>query len=481
MEQANKIGKNIYEKRWLIFLAVVLQTFINCVDSSSINVALPTVADELGVTMASIEWVVTANTLVIICLILLFGKLGDTIGKDRIFKAGILVFIAGSLLCFFSRNLGMLLVGRVIEGIGSAATMANNQGIIVQTFPLHERGKALGFSGSSVALGSMMGPSLGGFIVSYFNWNAIFAMNIPVALLCFALCCKYLPDMSTGKKEKTDVSGALRFMLLILCVYGSVKLLQAGVSYYLYCLVLLFAALVFGFSFFCWERRQQNALLDLRMFKNQLFAVSIFCAFLSFFAIAGHNFIQPFYLQKVQMLSAAQTGMLMMAYSITMGVVAPFSGQLSDKIGSEILCFIGLCTVTVALLILSTLGVGSSLVVFLIGSMLMAVGMAMFQSPNTSLIMSTVDRHQTGVAGSINALARNLGMVFGISLSTVLLYNNMSGQLGYTVMSFIEGEEQVFVAAMHWVYRFMAAISAFGAILTGVRWKNRKEQKHGLD
>ena len=481
MEQANKIGKNIYEKRWLIFLAVVLQTFINCVDSSSINVALPTVADELGVTMASIEWVVTANTLVIICLILLFGKLGDTIGKDRIFKAGILVFIAGSLLCFFSRNLGMLLVGRVIEGIGSAATMANNQGIIVQTFPLHERGKALGFSGSSVALGSMMGPSLGGFIVSYFNWNAIFAMNIPVALLCFALCCKYLPDMSTGKKEKTDVSGALRFMLLILCVYGSVKLLQAGASYYLYCLVLLFAALVFGFSFFRWERRQQNALLDLRMFKNQLFAVSIFCAFLSFFAIAGHNFIQPFYLQKVQMLSAAQTGMLMMAYSITMGVVAPFSGQLSDKIGSEILCFIGLCTVTVALLILSTLGVGRSLVVFLIGSMLMAVGMAMFQSPNTSLIMSTVDRHQTGVAGSINALARNLGMVFGISLSTVLLYNNMSGQLGYTVMNFIEGEEQVFVAAMHWVYRFMAAISAFGAILTGLRWKNRKEQKHGLD
>ncbi len=469
--------QEIFQKRWLIFFAVVVQTFISCVDQSSVNVALPSMADELGVHMASIEWVVTANTLVIICLILLFGKLGDTIGKDKIFKTGTLVFIAGSLLCVLAGSYPFLLMGRIIEGIGSAATMANNQGIIVQTFPLHERGKALGLSGSSVALGSMVGPSLGGLIVSYFNWNAIFAMNIPVALLCFILCCCYLPDMSTGKKEKTDLRGAALFIVMIFCVYGGVKLLQAGGSYYLYCLLLLAVALIFGYGFLRWEAKQGNAMLDIRMFHNKLFAVSVFCAFLSFFAIAGHNFIQPFYLQKVQMLSAAQTGLLMMAYSLTMCIVAPFSGQLSDKIGSEFLCFVGLCIITVALLILSTLGVDTSLLVFLAGSITMAVGMAMFQSPNTSLIMSTVQKHQTGVAGSINALARNLGMVFGISLSTVLLYNVMSGQLGYTVMSFVEGEEQIFVTAMHWVYRFMAFISAVGAVLTGLRWKNRKEHE----
>lgn len=472
-----KTRQEIFQKRWLIFFAVVLQTFINCVDSSSINVALPIVADELGVTMASTEWVVTANTLVIICLILLFGKLGDTVGKDKVFKAGILIFIAGSVICFLSGNYCLLLAGRVVEGVGSAATMANNQGIIVQTFPVHERGKALGLSGSSVALGSMVGPSLGGLIVSYFSWNAIFAMNIPVALLCFALCCRYLPDMSSGKKEHADARGALLFMVMILCVYGGVKMLQAGGSYYLYCLGLLVVSALLGLLFWRWEKGQAEAMLDIGMFKNKLFAVSVFCAFLSFFAIAGHNFIQPFYLQKVQMLSAAQTGLLMMAYSVTMCIVAPFSGQLSDKIGSELLCFAGLCVITVALLILSTLGVHTSLVVFLVGSITMSVGMAMFQSPNTSLIMSTVERSQTGVAGSINALARNLGMVFGISLSTVLLYNLMSSQLGYTVMSFVEGEEQVFVSAMHWVYRFMALISAVGAVLTGLRWKNRKEQE----
>ena len=467
----------IYQKRWLIFLAVVMTTFINCMDMSSINVALPSIADELHVTMAGVEWIVTAYTLVIICFILLFGKLGDTIGKDKVFKGGILVFLTGLCICFLSKSYPMLLAGRIVEGLGAAATSANSQGIIVQTFPAHERGKALGISGSSVALGTMVGPSIGGLIVSHFSWNMIFGLSIPFCVICFLLCTKYLPDMSTGKKEKVDVGGVLLFMVMILCLYGGVKLLQNGAAYYLYCGVLLTVAVTFGFVFTRWERRRDNAMIQLDIFKNKLYAVSVFCAFISFLAISGHNFIQPFYLQKVQLLSAAQTGLLMMAYSLTMFIVAPFSGQLSDKIGSEILCFIGLCIVSVALVILSTLGIGSPLWIFLIGSVLMSFGMAMFQSPNTSLIMSTVGPKLTGIAGSINGLARNLGSVFGISLSTVLLYNIMSGQLGFTVTDFVEGQELAFVTGMQWVYRCMAGVSLLGATLTGLRWKNSKQEK----
>ncbi|MBQ6853395.1 MAG: MFS transporter, partial [Peptococcaceae bacterium] len=467
-----------HQKRWLIFFAVVMTTFINCMDMSSINVALPSIADELHVTMSGVEWVVTAYTLVIICFILLFGKLGDTMGKDKIFKFGILVFLAGLCICFFAHTYTMLLIGRIVEGVGAAATSANSQGIIVQTFPAHERGKALGISGSSVALGTMVGPSIGGLIVQHFSWNMIFGMSIPLTVICFMLCVKYLPDMSSGRSEKVDSGGVLLFMVMILCVYGGVKLLQNGASYYLYCAMLLVIAVAFGAVFVRWEQRHDNAMIHLDIFKNKLYTVSVFCAFISFLAISGHNFIQPFYLQKVQMLSAAQTGMLMMAYSITMFVVAPFSGQLSDKIGSEILCFIGLCTVSVALFVLSTLGIGSPLWIFLIGSIMMSFGMAMFQSPNTSLIMSTVGPKLTGIAGSINGLARNLGSVFGISLSTVLLYNIMSSQLGFNVTDFVEGQELAFVTGMQWVYRFMAVVSLIGAVLTGLRWKNsRGEEK----
>ena len=469
--------ESVYQKRWLIFIAVVMTTFINCMDMSSINVALPVIADELNVTMAGVEWVVTAYTLVIICFILLFGKLGDTVGKDKVFKCGILIFLAGLCICFFSHSYMVLLIGRIVEGVGAAATSANSQGIIVQTFPANERGKALGISGSSVALGTMVGPSVGGLVVSHFSWNMIFGMSIPFCVLCFLLCMKYLPDMSTGRKEKVDTGGVLLFMLLIVCVYGGVKLLQNGAAYYVYCLALLAVALIVGNVFARWENKHDNAMLQLGIFKNKLYAVSVFCAFISFLAISGHNFIQPFYLQKVQMLSAAQTGLLMMAYSITMFVVAPFSGQLSDKIGSEILCFIGLCIVSVALTILSTLGIGSPLWIFLVGSVMMSFGMAMFQSPNTSLIMSTVGPNLTGIAGSINGLARNLGSVFGISLSTVLLYNIMSAQLGFTVTDFVVGQEMAFVTGMQWVYRGMAMVSLLGAVLTGLRWKNSRQEK----
>lgn len=475
--ERNDQERRISQKRWLIFFAVVMTTFLNCMDMSSINVALPSIADELHVTMAEVEWVVTAYTLVIICFILLFGKLGDTIGKDKIFKFGILVFLTGLCVCFFSHSYPMLLFGRIIEGVGAAATSANSQGIIVQTFPAHERGKALGLSGSSVALGTMVGPSIGGVIVSHFSWNMIFGMSMLLCMVCFFLCVKYLPDMSGGQKEKVDFVGVLLFMVLILCLYGGVKLLQNGTAFYWYCVILLLVSVVFGMLFVRWENRHDNAMIHLDIFKNKLYTVSVFCAFVSFLAISGHNFIQPFYLQKVQMLSAAQTGALMMAYSITMFVVAPFSGQLSDKIGSEILCFIGLCIVSVAQFILSTLGIGSPLWIFLVGSICMSFGMAMFQSPNTSLIMSTVAPRLTGIAGSINGLARNLGSVFGISLSTVLLYNIMSMQLGVSVTDFVTGQEQAFVTGMQWVYRFMAVVSLFGAVMTGLRWKNSRTEK----
>ena len=206
-----------HQKRWLICFAVVMTTFINCMDMSSINVALPSIADELHVTMSGVEWVVTAYTLVIICFILLFGKLGDTMGKDKIFKFGILVFLAGLCICFFAHTYTMLLIGRIVEGVGAAATSANSQGIIVQTFPAHERGKALGISGSSVALGTMVGPSIGGLIVQHFSWNMIFGMSIPLTVICFMLCVKYLPDMSSGRSEKVDSGGVLLFMVMILC------------------------------------------------------------------------------------------------------------------------------------------------------------------------------------------------------------------------------------------------------------------------
>lgn len=423
--------------RWLILFNVVLVTFLCCLDSSSVNVALPMMAEDLGVDMALVEWVITANLLIIICFILVFGSLGDVIGKDRVFKFGIIVFVAGALVCTMAVNYPMLIIGRMVEGFGASATMATNQGLIAQTFPANERGRAMGISGSFVAMGSMLGPAFGGLIISHFSWNMIFLVNVPVGLICLALAARILPKSEKSGQVKLDGSGSVLFMLFIAGLYFGVKSLQS--SSYLTSVLILLAAFVLGGFFIGTERRKTQPMLELSLFKNKLFSVSVFCSFLSFFAIASNNFMQPFYLLKVQGVTPAMAGMFMMVYPVVMFIVAPLSGALSDKIGSEILGFIGLSISSCGLLCMAGLGVGTPMGFYMLGVALMALGGSLFQSPNTSLIMSTVPKDKLGTAGSINGLVRNLGMVFGISLSTVILYTMMSVKLGYSTTDFVDG------------------------------------------
>ena len=173
------------KKQWAILLVVLPVTFMTTLDSSIVNVALPSMAKELGTTMAGIEWVVTSYLITICAFILLFGRIGDIIGKSRVFRIGIAIFTIGSLLCGFSYSLTTLIVSRVIQAIGAAAAMATNQGIITETFPASERGKALGMSGTAVALGTMVGPTLGGLIVSVAPWKYIFLINIPIGIIVY--------------------------------------------------------------------------------------------------------------------------------------------------------------------------------------------------------------------------------------------------------------------------------------------------------
>ena len=199
------------KKEWAILLTVLPMTFMTTLDSSIVNVALPTMAKELNTSMAGIEWVVTSYLIVICATILLFGKLGDVLGKTRIFKFGIGVFTIGSLLCGFSNTLFMLILSRLVQAIGAGAAMATNQGIITETFPPNERGRALGMTGTAVALGTMVGPTLGGLIVSISPWEYIFLINIPIGILVYIGVIKILPF----KKKASDFKMKIFIKLLI--------------------------------------------------------------------------------------------------------------------------------------------------------------------------------------------------------------------------------------------------------------------------
>ncbi|AFS79785.1 drug resistance transporter, EmrB/QacA family [Gottschalkia acidurici 9a] len=462
------------KNKWTILTIVVISMFMASLDSSIVNVALPKMAKDLNVETSNIQLVVTSYLVVIAGLVLIFGRLGDMLGKTKVFKFGLGLFTFGSLLCGITSSFPLLIIARIIQATGAAGTMANNQGIIAEVFPKNERGKALGLSATTVALGSLVGPGLGGLIVGTASWEFIFLINVPIGLVALFFAFKLFPEGHKIAKGKLDGIGSI---LLILTIVPLFVALSQGLSRSFTDPIILLGFIVAISSFIAFiivEKKRENPLVELQMFKNKLFSLSIFCAFTSFVAIFCNNIILPFYLQDVMSYTPQHAGLILMIYPLILTVVAPISGHLSDKIGSEILTFIGLVLTSLGLMLMSTLNENSVLLSIVMFMGTMSIGVGLFQSPNNSLIMSTVAKDKLGIAGSINALIRNLGMVCGIALATTLLYSRMSYKIGYRVTDYVVGRNDVFIYGMKTVYIAASIICFVGTILTFFRLIRKK-------
>ncbi|WP_342480174.1 MFS transporter [Paenibacillus sp. FSL L8-0340] len=459
----------IQKKRWSILIVLNLFTFMSTLDGSIVNIALPVLVKQLNLPVAQVEWVTTGYLMAICAVILLFGKLGDMLGKIRIFKIGTIVFIIGSMLCGLSTSLPFLIISRVIQAIGASMTMANSQGIVTDIFPATERGKALGLIGTFVSLGSIAGPSLGGIIVSTLGWEYIFWVNLPIGLIAVVLGWKVLPKDLVRVKSQIDIPGSMLFAVFILTLFAGLLLGQQlgyGDARILTALLIAVAAFI---AFITVELRRAEPLLQLSLFKNPLFSLSILCAFLVFVANFCFNIIAPFYAQNMLNLSPFYAGFLLMLFPICMVVVSPVSGALSDKIGSEFLTFAGLIVMVIAQFGLARLHDGSSVLLVGLWIAMLGVGSGLFQSPNNSLIMSKVPRTQLGSAGSVNSLVRNVGMVVGITIATSILFNVMSSKAGHRVTDLVPGRPDIFLSGMHVVFMTSSAICLVSALLTGWR------------
>ncbi|WP_438490944.1 MFS transporter [Paenibacillus sp. IHBB 3054] len=467
----------IQKKRWIILIVLNLFTFMSTLDGSIVNIALPVLVKQLNLPVAQVEWVTTGYLMAICAVILLFGKLGDMLGKIRIFKIGTIVFIVGSLLCGLSTSLPFLIISRVIQAIGASMTMANSQGIVTDIFPATERGKALGLIGTFVSLGSIAGPSLGGIIVSTLGWEYIFWVNLPIGLIAVVLGWKVLPKDLVRVKSKIDIPGSMLFAVFILTLFAGLLLGQQlgyGDARILTALIIAVAAFI---AFITVELRRTEPLLQLSLFKNPLFSLSILCAFLVFVANFCFNIIAPFYAQNMLNLSPFYAGFLLMLFPICMVVVSPVSGALSDKIGSEFLTFAGLIVMVIAQFGLARLHDGSSVLLVGLWIAMLGVGSGLFQSPNNSLIMSKVPRTQLGSAGSVNSLVRNVGMVVGITIATSILFNVMSSKAGHRVTDLVPGRPDIFLSGMHVVFMTSSAICLVSALLTGWRLITARRDK----
>ncbi|MBW4082985.1 DHA2 family efflux MFS transporter permease subunit [Paenibacillus sp. S150] len=467
----------VQKKRWIILIVLNLFTFMSTLDGSIVNIALPVLVKELGLPVAQVEWVTTGYLMAICSAVLFFGKLGDIAGKIRIFKLGTIIFIIGSLLCGLSAGLPFLIASRVVQALGASMTMANSQGIVTDIFPSTERGKALGLIGTFVSLGSIAGPSLGGIIVSTLGWEYIFWVNVPVGLVAIGLGWKVLPKDLIRVKSKIDLPGSMLFAVFIVTLFAGLLLGQQlgyGDSRILSALAVAVGAFI---AFLVVELRRSQPLLQLSLFKNPLFSLSILCAFLVFVANFCFNIIAPFYAQNMLNLSPFYAGFLLMLFPISMVIVAPLSGALSDKIGSEFLTFAGLIVMVIAQFGLARLHEGSAVALVGVWIAMLGIGSGLFGSPNNSLIMSTVPRTQLGSAGSVNSLVRNVGMVVGITIATTILFNVMSSRAGYRVTDLIPGRPDIFLSGMHVVFLTSSSICLVSALLTGWRMVTIKRAK----
>ncbi len=431
------------ELKWQVFFVVAIGILISTLDGSILNIANPSIARELNIQIETVQWVVTAYLLVITSSLIFFGRLGDKKGSNKIYTWGFLLFTLGSLGCSLSRTLLLLIAARMFQGIGASMMMATGIGIVANIFPVGERGKALGLTGTIVALGNMLGPSLGGLLLAKFQWPVIFLINIPIGLIGFYLGYKYLPAEHLNQAGKNyDVSGTL-----LLAATATVMLLALSSSQGIN-IMLLGASGILLFIFCRWERKTPHPLLDFELFKNRTFVYGNLVAVVVYSTQTSAFFLLPFYMETVLNFSPAYSGLLITITPVTMAIIAPLAGYFSDKIGSAKIISLSMLLQTAAFLVLSTLGTVQTTLIIGGGLVLLGLGLGMFGSPNTSSILGSMPREEAGYGGGFISTNRNLSYSLGISSSVLLftwLLNKKQAVLIYTA-AYIESSHIVYLA-----------------------------------
>lgn len=442
-------------KKWVILFNVSLAIFMATLDGSIVNIALPIISTDLNVAISSIQWVVTSYLLTISVLLLIWGRLSDIYGKKYIYAFGFIIFTVGSALCGVSTSLNMLVLSRILQAIGASAMMALGQGIVTRIFPPNERGKALGITGTTVAIGSLVGPSLGGILVHAAGWQSIFFINIPIGIIGSILTFAVIPKMTEASGRKVfDVKGSLLFSASLLILFVSLLFVQEGDLSITVFIPLLIIAVVLLMVFIAVEKKLETPLIDLKLFRVHEFSFGLGSAYLSFVAINATLLFMPFYLQYALNLNTLTAGLLISFYPITAAIVAPISGWLSDRITYRPLTVTGLTIATVALFIIATFSRNSSHFEIALLMSLLGGGLSIFQSPNNSSVMGAVPRERLGVAGGINALFRNVGMVSGTTFSVLIFsfvarmnINSLEDNLTTNTDLFLKGFRAVLIFA----------------------------------
>ncbi|MEZ0541453.1 MFS transporter [Fibrella arboris] len=410
--------------KWLVLATLAFGTFMATLDSSIVNIALPTIRRDLNAG-DSVEWVVLSYLLTTTSTLLIMGKLSDWLGRRPMYITGFGIFVLGSLLCGLSWNILSLVGFRVIQGLGAAMIFAIAPAIISDTFSPKERGQALGLMGAIVAAGSSTGPVVGGLLLGKFGWSSIFFVNVPIGLIAIWRASVVLPRSPKLPRQPFDLVGAGLFLVGVTTLLTGLDFGPEADYGWQHPLVLglLGSGFVLLGLFFYWEGRTPVPMLQLSLFRIRPYTSAILAAWLGFVASGGNLFIIPFFLQQLLGFSPQTAGLVLLSGPLTLSIVAPIGGYLSSRVSTRWLASTGLLITAIGYFSFSFLETGWSWHNVVWRSSLVSLGFALFQSPNSSSALNAAPLAQRGVASSVIAFMRNMGLVVGIALSAAVWYS----------------------------------------------------------
>ncbi|UCD17529.1 MAG: MFS transporter [Candidatus Zixiibacteriota bacterium] len=449
-----------------------LGTFLGTLDASIVNVSLPTISRELGTTIDMVGWVVLSYSIIIISLLMVFGAISEKKGFQFSYTYGYLIFVIGSALCGLSPHIYFLIFSRVIQGIGASLMIAVGPALVTRSFPASERGRALSVIGMVVSTGLMLGPPLGGYIISWAGWRWIFYVNIPTGLLGFYFTLKYIrgfPISNPGRKISLPGSGSLSLgmfclMMAILLYSRAVVGLDSGIA------ILVLSVMFFGL-FLYFESNPKTRLIGLDIFRNRVFSFSGAAMFLVFVSLSSVTILMPFYLEQIKHLTPDRVGLFLMTIPVCGFFLAPAAGYLSDKLQARLISTSGVVIMIIGILLLRRLSplAGTSEIILVL--LFIGIGMGFFSTPNTSSIMGSVKKIQLGTAAGILATIRSLGLTFGVGIAIAVFSFRRGKSLNdgtETALAFMTGYQSV--------YNLILFVIIAAAIFSLVRGKNLAEK-----
>ncbi len=468
--------------KWMILILAASSGFITTLDSSIVNIGLPAISQTFHVGISGqIEWIIIGYLVIIAATLLTFGRLADMFGRKPIFMAGLIIFIIGSALSGMAPTLLLLIIARLFQGLGGALIFSVNIAMITSTFPVNERGLALGLNTVVVSLGVSAGPTIGGIITQYLTWRWIFYVNVPIGIAVLLTAFHFYREdhPQTQHLQRFDPLGAV-------LLAASLALITLGLSFgeeWGWFSAGLLSSMGLGLLMLALtiyvEGHSKHPILDLHLIKDHTFAFSNISFMLCMMALFAPGFLMPFYFEQLRGFSTIRTGLMLTPLPLMMAIVAPLSGSIADRVGSRWLSPIGMIIICVGLFLLGQINAQSTMPDIIWRLALIGIGQGVFQSPNTRTIMGAAPHEKQGEASGLLATGRVIGQSLSVALAGTffaafggtLAGNLLSAQPNHLTPAKIVPLQIMFDSGFHAALLACASFAAIGIFTAIARGK----------